>query len=104
MKPIKRLTNKTYRKTLHKRYGNTVVVLGKFVNSTTPIEHLFLEYGTSWFAAPKNVLNGKTFEGKESKQVKHINYVHSIFQLFGPTVLVRENYVNHLTKIDHFLT
>ena len=88
------------------RVNPDIVVIGKYINSNTPIMHLCKKHNVEWMAYPNNILKGQgcvecgneKFHDKRCK--KHEDYVDEL-AVKNPTVKVIGEYVDSQTKILH---
>ena len=84
----------------------TVKVIGKYVNSNTPIPHYCILHNMTWKARPSNALNGSgcpecwgmRIRNKKKKQAEQ--YVKELAEA-NPNIVVLAEYVNALTPILH---
>ena len=93
--------------------NSDIVVIGEYVDSTTPIEHYCNKHNVLWTAAPDSILHGHgCIEcGKEKTRQKtkklHDEYIEQLNKI-NPNIEVIEEYVNanvailHQCKIDGY--
>lgn len=84
-----------------------IEVIGRYINSTTKIEHHCLKHDVYWESLPSNVLAGKgcskcLSEKLRNKFVKsHDEYISQVAKI-SPHIVVLESYADSNTPILHF--
>lgn len=90
-------------------FNPNIIVLGEYINASTPILHKCAIDGYEWYARPANILSGKGCPKCGGNILKpHEEYVREVKKI-NPYIIVKEKYVNantsilHECKIDHHI-
>lgn len=84
----------------------TVEVVGKYIDSKTPILHRCIIHNFEWKATPSNILNGRKCPKCKSDAISnklgksHEQYVSELKEV-NPNIIVIDNYINTNIPILH---
>lgn len=103
-----RKTGDQYTREIDKINPN-IILIGDYINNTTPVLHKCITHNIEWMAYPNNILRGhgcpKCRRDKVSaaQSKDHQSYVEEL-KLKNPNVVAAEQYINARTRILHRCT